>query len=78
MMIWGKTSPELSDTYREVVCTGAALESTNELIRIYPVPLRFLNDDQLFAKGHVIEALIAPADRDRRPESRSSILDQSR
>ncbi len=69
ILIWGKTRPELSKTYGELVCTGGLLESTKELIRVYPVPLRFLDDELIFKKYQWIEASIAKSSKDTRPES---------
>src|SRR5262249_4696351 len=40
ILIWGKTRPELSRTYRETVCTGGILADNRRLIRLYPIPLR--------------------------------------
>ena len=69
ILIWGKTRPELSDTYGELVCTGGVLESTKELIRLYPIPLRYLNDEKIFSKYQWIEANICKSSKDVRPES---------
>lgn len=69
ILIWGKTRPELSRTYLETVCTGGVLPDTKQLIRLYPIPLRFLNDEQVFAKYQWIEATIRKAKNDPRPES---------
>jgi hypothetical protein len=69
ILIWGKTRPELSKTYGELVCTGGLLESTKSLIRIYPVPLRYLDDEHIFQKYQWIEASICKSKKDSRPES---------
>ncbi|MBA3631595.1 MAG: hypothetical protein H0W58_02100 [Acidobacteria bacterium] len=69
ILIWGKTRPELSQTYGELVCTGGLLESTKKLIRLYPIPLRYLDDERIFKKYQWIEASIAKTSRDTRPES---------
>ncbi len=69
VLVWGKTRPELSKTYGELVCTGGLLESTKELIRVYPVPLRYLDDEHIFKKYQWIEASISKSKTDIRPES---------
>lgn len=69
ILIWGKTRPELSKSYREVVCTGGVFEDTRRLVRLYPIPLRFLDDEQVFRKYQWIEAEVARNLSDVRPES---------
>lgn len=69
ILIWGKTRPELSKSYREVVCTGGVFEDTRGLVRLYPIPLRFLDDEQVFRKYQWIEAEVARNLSDPRPES---------
>jgi len=69
ILIWGKTRPELSKSYREVVCTGGVFEDTRRLVRLYPIPLRFLDDEQVFRKYQWIEAEVARNLSDPRPES---------
>jgi hypothetical protein len=69
ILIWGKTRPELSRSYRETVCTGGILADTRRLIRLYPIPLRFLTDESVFSKYQWIEADIAKSTKDYRPES---------
>lgn len=69
ILIWGKTRPELSKTYREIVCTGGVFEDTRRLVRLYPIPLRYLDDEKIFKKYQWIEADVARNLRDPRPES---------
>ncbi|MBI5877699.1 MAG: hypothetical protein HZB53_08620 [Chloroflexi bacterium] len=69
ILIWGKTRPELSKTYREIVCTGGVLADTKRLIRLYPIPLRLMNEERVFKKYQWIEAPIVKASQDPRPES---------
>lgn len=69
ILIWGKTRPELSKTYRETVCTGGIFEDTKTFVRLYPIPLRYMEDDQVFKKYQWIEASVAKNPRDTRPES---------
>ena len=67
ILIWGKTRPELSKSYREIVCTGGVFEDTKRLVRLYPIPLRYLESD--FGKYQWIEADVARNLSDQRPES---------
>jgi hypothetical protein len=69
ILIWGKTRPELSKTYREVVCTGGVFADTRRLVRLYPIPLRYLDDERVFKKYQWIEASVAKNPSDVRPES---------
>src|SRR5262245_30980154 len=69
ILIWGKTRPELSKKHRETVCSGGVLADTGKLIRLYPIPLRYLDDEKVFRKYQWIEAEVRPAIGDARPES---------
>ena len=70
ILIWGKTRPEISKKYRETVCTGGVFADTKQLVRIYPIPLRYLDEAKIFKKYQWIEADVQRAsDRDPRPES---------
>jgi len=69
ILIWGKTRPELSQTYREIVCTGGVFADTRRLVRLYPIPLRYLDDEKDFKKYQWIEAEVARNLSDPRPES---------
>lgn len=69
ILIWGKTRPEVSTKYREIVCTGGVFEDTKRLVRIYPIPLRYLKDESIFKKYQWIEAQVAKNESDPRPES---------
>jgi len=44
-------------------------EDTKEFVRLYPNPLRFLDEEQVFKKYQWIEADVRKASRDARPES---------
>jgi hypothetical protein len=68
VLIWGKTYPELSATYTETVCTGGCREDGSP-IRLYPVPLRYLDPDQQYSLYHWIELPVEKSTRDPRPES---------
>jgi hypothetical protein len=69
ILIWGKTRPELSKKYREIVCTGGVFQNTKKLVRLYPIPLRYMDDEQVFKKYQWIEADVTKARNDPRPES---------
>ncbi|MFH1735658.1 MAG: hypothetical protein ABIE92_13210, partial [bacterium] len=69
ILIWGKTRPELSSKHREVVCTGGVFEDTKDLVRLYPIPLRYIDDEKIFRKYQWIEAEVKKAEGDNRPES---------
>jgi hypothetical protein len=69
ILIWGKTRPEVSLKYQETVCTGGVFEDTKRLVRLYPIPLRYLDDERYFKKYQWIEADICRASADGRPES---------
>jgi hypothetical protein len=69
ILIWGKTRPELSRHHKETVCTGGVFADTKRFVRLYPIPLRFLDDEAVFKKYQWIEADVRKAARDARPES---------
>lgn len=68
ILIWGKTYPELSTSYRETVCTGGCTEDGRP-IRIYPVPIRYLPHHHRYTLFDWIEAPVEPSTKDVRPES---------
>jgi len=68
ILIWGKTYPELSDTYDETVCTGGCFEDGSP-VRIYPVPFRYLPRFKQYKLYQWIEAPVWPSQDDPRPES---------
>lgn len=69
ILIWGKTRPELSARYRETVCTGGVFADTKRLVRLYPIPLRYMDDEKVFKKYQWIEASVTRSLSDPRPES---------
>lgn len=69
ILIWGKTRPELSKTYREIVCTGGIFADSRRLVRLYPIPLRYMDDEKYFRKYQWIEAYVTRSSSDPRPES---------
>ena len=55
-LIWGKTYPELSSHHAETVCTGA-VDVSGRPVRLYPVPLRYLQGDQQYKLYDIVEVL---------------------
>jgi hypothetical protein len=68
VLIFGKTYPELSSKYVETVCTGGLVESGRP-IRLYPVPLRYLDGDNQYSLYDWITVPIEKSSKDPRPES---------
>jgi len=69
MLIIGKTYPAYSKKYRETACTGAMFCDTFEMIRLYPIPYRYLEGPQAFKSWQIIEAEVQRDESDPRPES---------
>lgn len=68
LLILAKTYPTPSSRYIETSCI-AALNSNGEMRRIYPVPFRYVSDQQQFNKWQWITAGIEKSRDDHRPES---------
>ena len=68
VLITVKTYPQPSHSYSELVCTAGLLNG-EKWIRIYPVPFRFLQDDQQYQKYHWIVLDLKRRTKDFRPES---------
>lgn len=69
ILILGTTYPAYSQRYVELVCTGGIEEHTCRMVRIHPVPKRYLDDDQGFKNFQWVEALTKHNAEDGRPES---------
>src|SRR5258708_2318173 len=69
ILILGKTYPNYSRKHLEVACTGGLLEPTMEMVRLYPIRFRYLDDSSKFAAWQYIEAEIKKDTSDPRPES---------
>ena len=67
-LIWGKTDLQLSSKYYETVCTGAVLEDGSP-IRLFPIPSRYLWEQDKFKKYQWLTAPISKDSIDTRPES---------
>ncbi len=75
VLIWGKTYPELSSKYVETVCTGGVrLDGTP--IRLYPVPLRYLETGQQYKLYDIIDVPVRKSTSDPRPESHKVVSDK--
>jgi hypothetical protein len=74
LLILCKTYPSPSSQYVETSCV-AAMEETGQLVRLYPVPFRLMQDDAQFKKWQWIEAEVEKARKDHRPESHQIRVD---
>ncbi len=77
ILILAKTYPYPSTKYRETSCI-AGMDDEGRLLRLFPVPFRYLQGEKQFSKWQWISARIRKAVKDHRPEShnidRDSIL----
>ena len=69
ILITIKTYPTPSKKYVETVCVAGVSLNTKQLVRLYPVPFRDLDENKKFRKYNIIEAKITKANDDHRPES---------
>lgn len=69
-----KTYPTISKEYSELVCTAGILED-GSWIRLYPVPFRKLELDQMYPKYTWVELEAERNTNDFRPETYRPILD---
>lgn len=69
ILILGMTYPNYSKKYRENVCTGGLFEDTREMLRIHPVPVRYMEPGQRFKNFQWITAKVMKHPSDPRPES---------
>jgi hypothetical protein len=72
-LITVKTYPQPSRSYTELVCTAGLLDG-EKWIRMYPIPYRFLQDQQKYPKYSWIELNLTRKKDDFRPESYSPKL----
>jgi len=73
VLITVKTYPLPSRSYTELVCTAGLLNG-EKWIRMYPIPYRFLQDQQKYPKYSWIELNLTRKKDDFRPESYSPKL----
>jgi hypothetical protein len=69
ILILGMTYPSYSSKYVENVCTGGLEEDTGRLVRIHPIPARYLEPEHRFKKFQWIQAQVTKHPSDPRPES---------
>jgi hypothetical protein len=69
LLILGTTYPAYSNKYIELVCTGAIEEDTKRIVRVHPLPKRYLDEGQAFKTFQRIEVPVQPNREDARPES---------
>jgi hypothetical protein len=69
ILILGTTYPSHSHKYNETVCTGGIEEESGRMVRLHPVPMRYLDPSHRFKKFQWIRARLAKHDSDPRPES---------
>lgn len=74
ILILCKTYPSPSARYSETSCV-AGISETGQLLRLYPVPFRLIEDGRQFKKWQWIEAVIKRSPDDRRPESHRIYVD---
>lgn len=63
-----KTYPAVSKRYFETVCTGG-VQASGEFVRLYPVPFRFLVEEEKYTRWDVIRVKVYKDTKDSRPES---------
>ncbi len=69
ILITVKTYPNPSKRYGETVCCAGIDLSTHQLVRLYPVTYRDLEDEKKFKKYSIIEVDCGRPRGDNRPES---------
>lgn len=69
ILILGMTYPSYSQKYTENVCTGGVDAETGRLVRIHPVPRRYMDPKHHFKAFQWISARVSQHPTDPRPES---------
>ncbi|HBC45448.1 MAG TPA: hypothetical protein DCZ43_00225 [candidate division Zixibacteria bacterium] len=69
VLITVKAYPNPSREYGETVCCAGIDLNNNQLIRLYPIPFRYLDDKLQFKKYSIIEVDCFRSNDDKRPES---------
>ena len=75
LMVLVKAAPILASTEEAVCVAGMTLDEKPEWIRLFPIPFRDLNNESKFRKYQEIELEVTRPKNDKRPESRTPILD---
>src|SRR5882672_1255113 len=68
VLIIGRASPEPSKKHIETVCTGGITE-LGELLRLYPISLRYLEEEKRYKQWSWAEFEIRKSPSDKRKES---------
>jgi hypothetical protein len=68
ILILCKTYPSPSARHVETSCV-AGMEESGQLVRLYPVPFRMIQEEQRFRKWQWIRARVRESPEDHRPES---------
>jgi hypothetical protein len=68
VLIIGRASPEPSKKYIETVCTGG-ITDIGELLRLYPIPLRYLEEGRKYKQWSWAEFEVQKSPSDKRKES---------
>jgi hypothetical protein len=69
ILVTVKAYPNPSRKYGETVCCAGVDLSNFQLIRLYPIPYRDLDNNQKFKKYSIIDVDCFPPNDDKRPES---------
>ncbi len=69
ILVTVKAYPNPSKKYGETVCCAGVDLSNFQLVRLYPVPFRDLDNDQKFKKYSIVDVNCFPPSDDKRPES---------
>jgi len=69
ILILGNTYPSYSFKYTENACTGGLREGTLEMVRLHPIPLRYLEEGSRFSAFQWIKVRMTRHTSDPRPES---------
>ena len=69
ILILGSTYPSHSKKYTEIACTGGIEADTCKMVRLHPVPMRYMEAGQRFKKFQFIDVKVRPDESDPRPES---------
>jgi len=69
ILILGMTYPSYSRKYVETVCTGGLEAESLSMVRLHPIPHRYLEDGSRFSSFQWISARIARHSSDPRPDS---------
>src|SRR5947209_8441178 len=72
ILITVRTYPTFSKQYIETVCTGG-INDKGDWRRLYPVPLRYVDEDRQFSTFDVVDVTLRDG-TDGRPESRKPDL----